>query len=190
MPWLLVMFPLVYSPGPANTMFASNGAKFGFRQSLPFMAGINVSFTAQSLLAGFGLSGLLVRYPMLFTMLRYGGIAYIAYLGWTFLKAGSAKSKEQPQCLTFVDGLVLTFINPKAWMMQAIMFSQFLAQGNDWVLSVYKLTAWLTMLNISGHIAWILFGSVLISRATAWFSPQAQNNIYAAMLFGSVYFLV
>ena len=34
--WFLVMFPLVYSPGPANTLFASNGAKFGFRRQIGF----------------------------------------------------------------------------------------------------------------------------------------------------------
>ena len=188
--WLLVMFPLVYSPGPANTMFASSGAQFGFRKSIPFMIGINCAFIAQSLLTGFGLSGLLLRYPLAFMLLRYAGIAYIVYLGAMFLKAAVKKTKEQPECLTFWDGMLLTAVNPKAWVMQVMMFSQFLEQGDAWLGSIFKLSVLLALLNVTGHIVWILFGSILLSRQTTGFSPRMQNGLYAAMLFGSIWFLL
>jgi threonine/homoserine/homoserine lactone efflux protein len=31
--WLGVMFPLVFSPGPANIVFAASGAKVGVKRS-------------------------------------------------------------------------------------------------------------------------------------------------------------
>lgn len=188
--WFLVMFPLVYSPGPANTMFASNGAAYGFRRTIPFMTGLDIAFVVQSLAVGFGLSSVLVAYPQLLTFFRYFGIAYILYLGSKFLKAAMAETPELPRCMGFRDGLILTAVNPKAWVMQVMMFSQFFQPGDEWVSSIMSLTLLLCGLNISGHIVWILFGSLLISRATSRFTMRHQNMAFAAMLFGSIWFLV
>ena len=188
--WFLVMFPLVYSPGPANTLFASNGAQFGFRRSIPFLMGIDIAFILQSLVAGYGISELLLRVPVLFTVMRYAGIAYIVWLGFTFLRAAMSEGREQPHCLSFLDGLLVTAINPKAWVMQVMMFTQFLAYEDMVAAGVLKLTLLLAVLNLTGHVVWILFGSVLLSRATSVFTPRMQNGAYAAMLFASIYFLV
>ncbi|MBY0407791.1 MAG: LysE family translocator [Rickettsiales bacterium] len=187
--WFLVMFPLVYSPGPANTLFASNGAQFGLKRSMPFLTGIDIAFVLQSLLVGFGLSGVLVSFPWLLTAFRYAGIAYIAYLGCIFLRAAMKPNTPQPHCLSFTDGLVVTALNPKAWMMQVMMFSQFF-DAADAVVSIVNLTFLLAILNVSGHVVWILFGSLLLGRATHSFSQSRQNLIFAAMLFGSIGFLL
>ena len=187
--WFLVMFPLVYSPGPANTLFASNGAKFGFRRSMPFMTGIDIAFVLQSLLVGLGLSEMLLAFPQLLTIFRWLGIAYIAYLGASFMRTAMGQAAEQPHCLSFRDGMVVTALNPKAWVMQVMMFSQFFSPGDTWMADVLTLTFLLSALNISGHVVWILFGSVLLSRATGRFSARHQNMLFAFMLFGSIAFL-
>ncbi len=188
--WFLVMFPLVYSPGPANTMFASNGAAYGFRRSVPFMAGIDMGFIVQSLAVGFGLSSALVAFPQMLTLFRVMGIAYIAYLGCAFFHAAMAKTAELPRCLSFRDGLILTAVNPKAWVMQVMMFSQFFEAGDGWISSIVSLTVLLCALNITGHIVWICFGSMLMSHATHRFTPRHQNMLFSAMLFGSIVFLL
>ena len=188
--WFLVMFPLVYSPGPANTLFASNGAAYGFRRSLPFMTGIDIGFVIQSIAVGFGLSSVLVAFPQMLTLFRVFGIAYVAYLGFTFLYAAMAETQATPRCLSFRDGLIVTAVNPKAWVMQLMMFSQFFVAGDHWVSSVFSLTFLLCALNITGHIVWICFGSLLISRATHHFSVRHQNMVFSAMLFGSIAFLL
>ncbi len=188
--WFMVMFPLVYSPGPANTLFASNGGQYGFRKSIPFMVGLDIAFVIQSVVVGLGIGGLLARFPQAFMLLRYAGIAYIAYLGFTFLKAALKEKHEQPECLNFWNGMIVTAINPKAWVMQLMMFSQFMDNGAGWLNSVANLTLLLSALNITGHVVWILFGSVLLSRSTTGFNPRMQNGMYSAMLFGSIYFLI
>lgn len=188
--WLLVMFPLVYSPGPANTLFAANGAKYGFQRSMPFLTGIDIGLIIQSLVVGFGISKLLLHTPVLFTVIRFAGIVYIAWLGLVFLKAAMSKNKEQTHCLSFADGLLLTSLNPKAWVMQVMMFTQFLGYEQSITVGITKLTLLLAMLNISGHMVWVLFGSVMLSRATSAFSTRMQNSLFSAMLFGSIYFLL
>ncbi|MBV8939474.1 MAG: hypothetical protein JO089_06515 [Alphaproteobacteria bacterium] len=88
-----------------------------------------------------------------------------------------------------MDGLLLTMVNPKAWVMQAMMFSQFLKEGQAWVDQTLSLSAGLAVLNISGHMVWTLFGSFLIC-APPIISRRAQNAFYAAMPFGSIIFLM
>jgi threonine/homoserine/homoserine lactone efflux protein len=187
--WFLLMFPLVYSPGPANTLFASNGAQFGFKRSVPFMGGIDVAFVLQSLLVGFGFSSVLAAFPWVLTAFRYLGIAYIAWLGCTFVNAAMKPNTARPHCLSFTDGLVVTALNPKAWMMQVMMFSQFFDTAIP-IYSTLNLTILLAILNISGHVVWVAFGAVLLGRATHRFSPQRQNLLFALMLFGSIAFLL
>lgn len=187
--WFLVMFPLVYSPGPANTMFASNGAAYGFRRTMPFMVGLDLAFVLQSLAVGFGLSSVLVAFPQLLTILRYVGIAYITWLGCIFLRAAMAKNLGQPRCMGFLDGIILTAVNPKAWIMQLMMFSQFF-DATDALMSVLNLSFLLCALNITGHVFWIYCGSLLLGRATSRFSLRHQNMLFSAMLFGSILFLL
>lgn len=188
--WFLLMFPLVYSPGPANTMFASNGALFGFRRSLPFMAGINTSFAIQSLLMGFGLNQMIHHLPHAMDILKIGGIAYILYLALGFLRNANAKSLKEIDCLSYMDGFILTFLNPKAWVMQAMMFSQFLNGVEETSLRVLQLTGLLAALNISGHMVWIAFGDMVLGSASHVLSARRQNLLFAAMLLLSIGFMV
>jgi hypothetical protein len=40
---ILFLFPLAYSPGPGNMFFAANGARFGFRSTVPSNVGYHVA---------------------------------------------------------------------------------------------------------------------------------------------------
>lgn len=187
--WLLLMFPLVYSPGPANTLYASNGALFGFRRSLHFMAGVNISFFLQSLLVGFGLNGVLHSVPQALLGLKIAGIAYILWLAYGFLRNAKQGHLRDVECLTLQDGLLLTFCNPKAWVMQAMMFSQFLSPEHG-PERVFMLSGLLAVLNLSGHCTWVMFGDLALGRAAHGLSARNQNLLFGLMLLGSVWFMV
>ncbi len=60
-----LMFPLVFSPGPANIVFAMSGIKQGVRGSIPLIIGVDLVFIIYSLLIGFGLGEILQLYPSL-----------------------------------------------------------------------------------------------------------------------------
>ena len=52
--WFGMMFPLIFSAGPANVTMASLGARFGFFKSLPFISGINLIVLLHAVLIGLG----------------------------------------------------------------------------------------------------------------------------------------
>ena len=62
--WFGMMFPLIFSAGPANVTMASLGARFGFLKSLPFISGINLIVLLHALMIGFGAGAFIGKYPV------------------------------------------------------------------------------------------------------------------------------
>src|ERR1700754_3304451 len=89
----VALFSLVSSitPGPNNIMLASSGLNFGFRRSVPHMLGVNIGFSLMILLVGAGLGAVFHNSPLLYTLLKYGGAAYLLYLAWKIATAGEIR---------------------------------------------------------------------------------------------------
>jgi threonine/homoserine/homoserine lactone efflux protein len=83
--WFALIFPLVFSAGPGNVLCALCGANNGFKNSLPFILGLNFSYTTYSLLIGFGLGSVLDSFPRVFFVIQLLGVVYIFWLGYKFL---------------------------------------------------------------------------------------------------------
>ena len=95
--WLaFALFAFVSSitPGPNNTMLLASGVNFGFVRSLPHMAGVTVGFCLMILLMGLGLGSVFVRFPVLYTVLRYVGGTYMLYLAWKIFRSQPASSTD------------------------------------------------------------------------------------------------
>src|SRR6266404_4111032 len=72
-----VMF---FTPGPNNIMLLSSGLTYGFRPTIPHIAGITVGFAFMVGAVGVGLGTVFIAYPVLQTVLKYAGVAYLIYL--------------------------------------------------------------------------------------------------------------
>ncbi|AZZ94925.1 LysE family translocator [Hahella sp. KA22] len=177
--WLAVMFPLVFSPGPANVVFAASGAQLGVKRSLPLMAGIDLVFLLKSLLVGFGLGAVMQEYPQSYAILRTAGACYLFYLGYCFFRPALSGDPTAPKKLGFKDGLIIQLLNAKGWVMVVLMFSLFGAQGEEATARALWLAAMLACLNICTHLAWIAAGAVLVKRLTGGLGQHVQ-----AVLFG------
>ncbi len=67
-----VMFAVVmfFTPGPNNIMLLSSGLTYGFRRTVPHMAGITVGFAFMVGAVGLGLGTVFIAYPVLQTILK------------------------------------------------------------------------------------------------------------------------
>src|SRR5947209_9833488 len=72
-----VMF---FTPGPNNVMLLSSGLTHGFRRTLPHAAGITIGFAFMVGAVGLGFGTIFIAYPVLQTILKYAGAAYLIYL--------------------------------------------------------------------------------------------------------------
>ncbi|OTP80292.1 Transporter, LysE family [Caballeronia sordidicola] len=65
------------SPGGATTLATASGARFGFVQSTPLLAGIAVGLGTLAAAAAAGLAGILLAAPSLQTGMKVIGSAYL-----------------------------------------------------------------------------------------------------------------
>ncbi|EAQ67174.1 LysE type translocator superfamily protein [Marinomonas sp. MED121] len=182
--WLGVMFPLVFSPGPANIVFAASGASVGVKRSIPLIAGVDTVFLVKSIIIGFGLGEVLKSQPELMNTMQLLGAFYLFYLAYKFIQSSTSKLDKKSQSLGFIDGLIVQALNSKGWLMVFLMFTLFSDQVQQEFgrQGIMLLIIWLAILNISIHFLWVSIGDLLskISRSPTY--EMVLNYLYAASL--------
>jgi threonine/homoserine/homoserine lactone efflux protein len=123
--FLIFAIAMVGSPGPANMVLMTSGARFGLRRSLPFVAGVALSKQIVIWPVGFGLLTLAAAAPGLFIALKWASAAYVLWLAWKIAGARIVPGAAAAEPPGFANGLVVHPLNPKAWAMVAAGFAQF-----------------------------------------------------------------
>src|ERR1700709_2078815 len=110
-----VMF---FTPGPNNIMLLSSGLPYGFRRTLPHLAGIVIGFAFMVGAVGFGLGTVFVAFPVLRTILKYAGIAYLIGLAIAIAMSGPMSAQDKGRGpMTFWGAAMFQWINVKGWVM-------------------------------------------------------------------------
>lgn len=190
--WFAVMFPLVFSPGPANIAFAATGSQVGLKRSLPFLIGIDLVFIIQTVIVGFGLGQIVETYPSIMIGMQLLGAIYLLYLAYTFVMAGKTQADMNTNLLGFKDGLIIQTLNSKGWIMVFLMFSLFTVQAQENFASygIVLLIIWLAVLNISLHVVWIVVGELLAKISNSPTYRKRLDYIYALCLVGVAVWLI
>ena len=116
----LVLFVVVatITPGGATTLATASGAQFGFRRSLPLLAGITVGLATLAAAAAAGLASILLSAPSMRLIMKVAGSAYLLWLAWTIARGGPPDMRESLGVPTsFLGGAGLLLLNPKGWAM-------------------------------------------------------------------------
>lgn len=183
------LFAIVSSitPGPNNTMVLASGLNHGFARSLPHVAGISIGFAFMVLATGLGLHAVFVQWPLLQTLLKYAGAAYLLWLAWKLARAApmAAGNAERGRPMTFVGAAAFQWVNPKAWVMAVGAVTTYLPQAFGAADALF-LAALFGVLNAPCVGAWAAFGTAMRrvlqdARAVRWFNIAA-----AALLVGSL----
>ncbi|MCB4456680.1 LysE family translocator [Leisingera sp. McT4-56] len=182
---ILFLFPLAYSPGPGNLFFAANAARFGFAATVPANAGYHLATWVVTAAIGFGFVTALDRAPQLFAVLKTAGSLYVLWLAWKLLRAEVLKGAQAPQPASFASGAALLVLNPKAYVIIALMFSQFLepdAPGTAapvlWITTVFTLN------NLLAFTVWALAGGSLAKLFRTSGGARSLNVLFGVILAG------
>ncbi|WP_029587453.1 LysE family translocator [Bradyrhizobium sp. URHD0069] len=185
-----VMFALVmfFTPGPNNIMLLSSGLTYGFRRTLPHMAGITIGFAFMVAAVGLGLGTIFIAYPMLQTVLKYAGAAYLIYLAAVIAMAGPAASGQDNQRgpMTFWGAAMFQWVNAKGWVMVIGTITAYAAiAAFPWNIMIQ--TGVSLVMGTVSTVAWALFGSALRPLLTSERAVRAFNIVMAVLLLASLY---
>ena len=180
---IVFLFPLAYSPGPGNMFFAANGARFGFGATVPANIGYHIATWIMTAAIGFGIVAAMDQFPQLFVILKIAGSLYVLWIAWKLFKAGVLEGDQEAQPASFPDGVILMLLNPKAYMIIALMFTQFLAQTDmGQGLAVLLITTVFTLNNLVAFSIWALIGDKIAGFFRTPESAQKLNMMFGAIL--------
>jgi threonine/homoserine/homoserine lactone efflux protein len=112
----VVMF---FTPGPNNIMLLSSGLTYGFRRTVPHIAGVTFGFAFMVGAVGVGLGAVFIAYPVLQTILKYLGVAYLIYLAAMIAMSEPVEPDQEGGRgpMTFWGAAMFQWVNAKGWVM-------------------------------------------------------------------------
>lgn len=158
---LLFAFTTSITPGPNNMMLFASGVNFGFRRTIPHMLGIGAGFLSLLLGVGLGLGALLHTVPLLYTVLKFAGGAYLVWIAWKIATSRSIAEKESgAQPMSFISAAGFQWVNPKAWVMAVTAMATY-TNPQLYFISVLLVGLAFAAVNLPSVSTWAGFGSAL-----------------------------
>lgn len=157
----LIIFTVAMSgtPGPNNLLLATSGLAYGFRRTIPALIGVQVGIGLLLLLCGAGVGTLVVGQPLLQTALKLAGAAYLIYLAWRLWGAGQPKDVDASSPLRVWHAAAFQFLNPKAWMMAVSAVSVYVVPAQNYLPTLFFVTATFIILATPCTVLWAAFGA-------------------------------
>ncbi len=191
--FLLTALVLVLSPGPDTVLVLSRTIASGASAGLMTLFGTQAGNVVHALLAGLGVSSVVLLFPYAFDILKYIGVAYLAFLA---VKAWRAPATlELDARLTnnggskpryFYQGLTNNLVNPKMIPFFIALFPQFVHPEHGGV-AVQSCILGVTLAVMA--ILWIgalvlLVGSFRSAVASSTTFLKLANRLAAITFFG------
>jgi len=131
----VVAFIGIATPGPTVLLALTNGSRFGVRASLPGMFGAVLSDFILISAVAVGLGALLAASEFWFSVIKWVGVVYLAWLGIRLLHSRgtfvvpdkSAPAQPITRQAIFLRSLLVAVTNPKGYLFFSAFLPQFIA---------------------------------------------------------------
>jgi len=174
------------TPGPNNLMVTASTANFGFRRTLPHMWGVSFGFPAMLLAVGLGLGTVLTAYPAIHGAIRWIGAAYLVYLAWRIATAGRATGASRSRPLTWIEGALFQWVNPKAWVIAIGAVGTYTTVGGNVWLEMGIMAAMFPIATFGSLALWAGLGAAIARWLRSDRALAVFNWIMALLLLASL----
>ncbi|MGV3571282.1 MAG: LysE family translocator [Ramlibacter sp.] len=194
----LVALVAIATPGPTVLLALANGSRWGVRRALPGMLGAVTSDVVLVGAVAIGLGALLAASEFWFSVLKYLGALYLAWLGVALLRSrGGFQLPGNPQALQapgrrsiFMKSFLVAVTNPKGYLFCSALLPQFIDPHAAQVPRYLVIGLVFAALDFSVMLAYAIAGAhaVRLLRASAvkWFDRACGGTLLA--LAGSLLF--
>jgi threonine/homoserine/homoserine lactone efflux protein len=164
---LVIFIPTFFfvsiTPGMCMTLALTLGMSIGVRRTMWMMLGELIGVAAVAIAAVIGVASVMLKYPDIFTVVKYLGGAYLAYVGiqmWLSKGRMSLTNNEEPSDISrltlFNQGLFTAISNPKGWAFMVSLLPPFINTQLD---ITPQLMVLLSVIMISEFICMMLYAS-------------------------------
>lgn len=186
--FLLASIAISISPGAGAVVSMNSGLKYGLKKSYATIFGLQVGYLAQAFIVVIGLGSIISTSVMLFTIIKWIGVAYLVYLGLSkiFEKVEIIEQKELQETYdskkAFLTASFINLTNIKATVFLVAFIPQFLdPHGSLWIqFSIIGLTLCLVdIIVMTGYSSLASKLRFLVNNVKAM---RIQNGITGVML--------
>ncbi len=162
LPIFIFTFSMSITPGPNNIMVTASGANFGYRRTLPHLAGIWFGFSTLMILSALGLKQIFELYPIMETILKIIGVTYMLFLAVKIMRSGnSIKEGKAAKPFSFLQAALFQIVNPKAVMMAITSMSVYTIKGDLFVVTAIYVILIFNLVGFPATSVWTLFGTII-----------------------------
>ena len=141
----LTVIPLICTPGPDILFTTAQGLAAGRAGALRAVAGISLGYMAHGVLSALGVAAVVAASPVLFEVLRWLGVAYLAFLAVQMIRSAlSPRGEAQTTAArpaSLLRGFLTSFLNPKGLLMFFSILPQFIDPASAVALQAILLSA-------------------------------------------------
>ena len=151
-----------FTPGPNTTMSTALAANRGLRGALHFVLAVPVGWGLLFTLCAVGVGSLVMTLPVLRWAIVLGGVAYLLWLARRLWGAGQLTQADDSQLdVSFVQGVLLQFLNIKAWMLALSIVAGWVAGQADATSRYLQTLPLMLFFAFSSNFTYALVGSML-----------------------------
>ncbi|MER5740837.1 MULTISPECIES: leucine efflux protein LeuE [unclassified Streptomyces] len=171
---------IILLPGPNSLYVLSVAARKGTRTGYKAAAGVFTGDTILMTLAALGAASLLQTTPLLFTIVKYAGAGYLAWMAYGMLRAALAmwRSRREPAGDApdtaaasgstehpYRRALVISLFNPKAILFLISFFVQFVDPSYAYPALSFLVLGTLLQLGSFLYLTTLIFSGTRLSAA-------------------------
>ena len=151
-----------FTPGPNTTLSTALAANLGLRQALRFVLSVPVGWGLLFSLCAAGVGALVLAVPMLRLGVQATGVGYLLWLALKLWRANTLTQVDGGRLqVTFWQGVLLQFLNIKAWMLALTVVAGWLAGRDDALSRFAMVLPILLAFGLSSNLTYALIGSLL-----------------------------
>ncbi len=121
-----------FTPGPNTTLSTALAANLGFKHSLRFVFAVPLGWGLLLSVCAGGVGALVVALPSLRLAIQAMGTGYLLWLAFKLARSGTLAQADASQLtVTFWQGVMLQFLNIKAWMLALTVVGGWIAGRTD-----------------------------------------------------------
>jgi threonine/homoserine/homoserine lactone efflux protein len=183
-----------FTPGPNTALSATIAANHGLRRALPFVCAVPAGWGVLLILNAAGLGVMVLGFPALRWGLLATGVLYLLWLAYKLASTQRLSEAAQGPVVGFKQGVMLQFINIKAWFLALSVVSGWVIGHDDTlarlletlpIFMFFGLTSNLTYAWIGASLRHWLRGPNDTAQRLQWF-----NRCMALALLGTVAWMV
>lgn len=163
-----------FTPGPNTTLSTALAANLGLKRSLRFVLAVPVGWGLLFSLCAGGVGALVVALPPLRIGIQAMGVIYLLWLAAKLARSGTLTQADASQLnVTFWQGVVLQFLNIKAWMLALTVVAGWLAGREDALQRFAIILPLMLAFGFVSNLTYALIGSLLRD----WLSGPGQSGL-------------